>query len=157
MEASEETRTARTGMTDGELLDYCGDDGQRWAQQFVETVRQNPAIPLDVGTMTGWFANAIEAAQTARERRRREADGEPVAELRVLRAGEVAVHRSDLLKATDALRHAARHHQYRDTANAELHLAETTRFSPLTSELIASQERMELILRESEARAEPPG
>jgi len=36
-------------------------DAQVWAQAFVETIRENPTIPEDEGTMIGWFANAIMA------------------------------------------------------------------------------------------------
>jgi hypothetical protein len=40
-------------------------DAQAWAQQFVQIARSNPSIPLDEGSMIGWFANAIEAGRDA--------------------------------------------------------------------------------------------
>src|SRR4030067_1332513 len=36
-------------------------DAQVWAEKFIKTVEENPSIPLDRGTMIGWFANAIMA------------------------------------------------------------------------------------------------
>lgn len=33
--------------------------GSDWARAFVQHVRRNPALPLDEGAMTAWFANAI--------------------------------------------------------------------------------------------------
>lgn len=34
-------------------------DATVWAEAFVQHVNAHPEIPTDVGTMTGWFANAI--------------------------------------------------------------------------------------------------
>lgn len=34
-------------------------DARDWAKMWLETVKKNPAIPTDEGTMIGWFANAI--------------------------------------------------------------------------------------------------
>jgi hypothetical protein len=34
-------------------------DARDWAREFVLTVRQNPAIATDEGTMIGWFSNAL--------------------------------------------------------------------------------------------------
>lgn len=42
-------------------------DAQVWAKEFVKTVEGNPTIPIDVGTMTAWFAGAIMAGYDKRE------------------------------------------------------------------------------------------
>lgn len=34
-------------------------DAMKWAEEFVRIVKENPEIPTDVGTMLGWFANAL--------------------------------------------------------------------------------------------------
>lgn len=34
-------------------------DARDWAKEFVEICEKNPSIPLDIETMTTWFANAI--------------------------------------------------------------------------------------------------
>lgn len=34
-------------------------DARVWADAFIERVLKNRAIPLDIATMTGWFANAL--------------------------------------------------------------------------------------------------
>ena len=36
-------------------------DAKIWAEEFVKTVKKKPKIAKDVGTMIGWFANAIMA------------------------------------------------------------------------------------------------
>jgi hypothetical protein len=41
------------------LIGNC--DAGVWAKEFVETVKKNPSIATDEGTMIGWFANAIMA------------------------------------------------------------------------------------------------
>ena len=56
------------------------------------------------------------------------------------------VDRSDLEKLRDPLVHAVRHHKARDVMNAELHLARETRWSPITSELEAALDRLDLML-----------
>lgn len=53
---------------------------------------------------------------------------------------------SDLEKINDALKAARRHHEARDESNAALHLAPQTRFSPLTSEIAAAQDRCETLI-----------
>jgi hypothetical protein len=60
--------------------------------------------------------------------------------------GTTEVDFSDLYKIRDALEAAVRHHKLRDESNAVLHLG-TTRYSPLTSQLLASQERLEWYLK----------
>lgn len=57
------------------------------------------------------------------------------------------VHKSDLQKVYDTLVIAAEHHVYRDRMNGSLHLARETRWSPLTSELIAARDRVESLLK----------
>jgi hypothetical protein len=44
----------------GDTLDRLGTDAQLWAREFVAL-----APPTDVGTMIGWFANAIETGRSA--------------------------------------------------------------------------------------------
>ncbi|QMP84159.1 hypothetical protein HUN41_00029 [Streptomyces phage Coruscant] len=36
-------------------------NAQRWAQEFINIIKDRPAMALDEGFMIGWFANAIEA------------------------------------------------------------------------------------------------
>ncbi len=61
----------------------------------------------------------------------------------------VRVHRSDLEKLKDTLVQAERHHIARDEMNAALHLG-TARYSPLTSELASSKQRLVEILKVDE-------
>lgn len=56
------------------------------------------------------------------------------------------VDKSDLLKIRDALQAATEHHIARDRANAKLHLAHEVRYSPLTSTLMAANERLAVIV-----------
>lgn len=61
------TRTmTRNSGDDYDIIASCGDKGDRWAKAFCE---RNPVV--DEGTMIAWFANAIEAACTVREQRRK--------------------------------------------------------------------------------------
>lgn len=55
-----------------------GDDGKKiphtmdarvWASEFIAAVEKNPGIPVDQGTMIGWFANAIMAGYDEANRR----------------------------------------------------------------------------------------
>lgn len=32
-----------------------------WVEEWMKTIKRNPQIPYDEGTMIGWFANAIMA------------------------------------------------------------------------------------------------
>jgi hypothetical protein len=34
-------------------------DAKVWAEEFVKALEANPSIATDVGTMLGWFANAM--------------------------------------------------------------------------------------------------
>lgn len=61
-------------------------------------------------------------------------------------ADKAQVDVSDLQKLHDALGKAVEFHTHRDRMNAALHLASETRFSPLTSSLIAEYERLSMIL-----------
>jgi len=56
------------------------------------------------------------------------------------------IDKSDLLKILDTLKLNENFHRHRDLMNAEIHLAKETRFSPITSETIASRERLEKLL-----------
>jgi hypothetical protein len=47
----------------GQDLVNCADP-MVWAEAFVQTVLEHPQIPYDVGTMVGWFANAMESTRT---------------------------------------------------------------------------------------------
>lgn len=58
----------------------------------------------------------------------------------------LSVDVSDLFKIYDVLRRSVEHHKHRDISNAALHLAGETRYSPLTSELMAAEERLRNIL-----------
>ncbi len=55
-------------MTDGELLDYMGDDARKWAAEFCKIARDH-GHNIDEGWMIGWFANAIEHSTLVRQRR----------------------------------------------------------------------------------------
>ena len=68
---------------------------------------------------------------------------------------EYLIPESDLLKVLDAVRVAAKHHLARDSSNASLHLAAEVRHSPLTSELISAQQRLEDILAK-DPEPQPP-
>lgn len=55
-------------MSTGEMLEYCGDNGSRWAAACVQLVGVSS---FSYGTMIGWFANAIETACDKRARERK--------------------------------------------------------------------------------------
>lgn len=67
----------------------------------------------------------------------------------------VTLEQSDFHKILDALVVARRHHRLRDRANAQLHLAETVRFSPLTTVLDVAIERLVKIEAEQLSPEEP--
>lgn len=56
------------------------------------------------------------------------------------------VDSSDLLKIFDALARANKYLVYRDEMNAAIHLADTTRYSPITSVVESAKERLGHIL-----------
>ena len=48
-------------------------DAKKWAEEFMERFPEHGAVHPDLGTMIGWFANAIMAGyDTANARRERE-------------------------------------------------------------------------------------
>lgn len=61
-----------TDFTVGELDIgvMCGDNAANWAKAFCQIAKANPDLlatdGLDEGWMIGWFANAIECSQDAR-------------------------------------------------------------------------------------------
>ena len=57
----EERRLAALGGPG--TLQYCGSDGQKWAECFVATLKDKNLDATDVGWMTAWFANAIVHSQ----------------------------------------------------------------------------------------------
>ena len=61
---------------------------------------------------------------------------------------EFRIPESDFHKLIDPMRQAYRFHKKRDEMNAELHMAPTVRFSPLTSELEAALDRADHIIQE---------
>jgi hypothetical protein len=65
-----------TEMTNGQLINACGDSASKWAEAFCQHMAQRKFLPceIDVGLMIGWFANAIE---TAFDVRTRETDKQP--------------------------------------------------------------------------------
>ena len=44
-------------------------DARIWAKEWLKTIKKNPSIPTDEGTMIGWFANAIMAGYDAAKRK----------------------------------------------------------------------------------------
>ncbi len=67
------------------------------------------------------------------------------------------IHESDLLKLYDALNRNTQFHRHRDEMNAQLHLAEQTRYSPLTSETEAARDRALQLLQEAAAEGRDDG
>lgn len=64
---------------------------------------------------------------------------------------EVRIDEADALKIFDALTEAGAFLQRRDEMNARVHLARETRYSPLTTTVIAARDRLdELIEREAQ-------
>lgn len=57
-------------MTDVEILKYCGDSGERWAEMFCkivgEKIKGHELESLDQDWITAWFANAIECSSDVR-------------------------------------------------------------------------------------------
>lgn len=59
--------------SDTNILKYCGDRADKWAEKFCEIVNKAvreehnlESFELDVGWITGWFANAIEYSSDVR-------------------------------------------------------------------------------------------
>lgn len=57
------------GLSDSQLLEYCADDAQKWAEAFCAHAAKYYSIKLDEGWTLGWFANAIEHSTDVRARR----------------------------------------------------------------------------------------
>ena len=49
-------------MNAGEMLAAMGTDAQKWAEAFCQ-IKERTSFKIDEALMTGWFANAIEAAR----------------------------------------------------------------------------------------------
>ena len=49
-------------LSDGEMVELCGDNAQSWAEAFVQICKN----PRDVHEVAGWFANAIEVSHDKR-------------------------------------------------------------------------------------------
>ena len=43
-------------------------DAKQWVEMWLDTIKNNPNIPYDEGTMIGWFANAIMAGYDEAQR-----------------------------------------------------------------------------------------
>ncbi len=56
-------------MSDAKLLNYMGDDAQKWAQEFCKITKQKN-LKIDEDLMIGWFANAIEHSADVRRWRK---------------------------------------------------------------------------------------
>jgi hypothetical protein len=53
-------------MSDGDVLQALGDNGQKWAQAFMQTIGRIGRDKIDEGLMVVWFANAIEHSNDVR-------------------------------------------------------------------------------------------
>lgn len=62
---------------------------------------------------------------------------------------QIPVDSSDLEKILDVLTTACDHHVHRDEMNGALHLAKQVRYSPLTSELLSTKDRVAQLLKSS--------
>lgn len=53
-------------MTDKQKVDLNHTiDAIVWTNEWLKTIKENPSIPNDDGTMIGWFANSIMAGYDA--------------------------------------------------------------------------------------------
>ncbi len=57
-----------TTMGDQQLIGICGDDAMKWATAFCQTAKKH-GNDLYPGWLVGWFANAIETADSVRRHR----------------------------------------------------------------------------------------
>jgi hypothetical protein len=62
---------------------------------------------------------------------------------------KIEIDESDLLKIQDILIANSEFHRARDKMNSMLHLARDVRWSPITSETMAAEDRVKAILREA--------
>lgn len=53
-------------MSEPALLNALGDDAQKWALAFNQIAVKTGHQSMDIGWLTGWFANAIEHSWTVR-------------------------------------------------------------------------------------------
>jgi len=60
----------------------------------------------------------------------------------------IEMEQSDALKIYDTLKQAREHHEHKDISNARIHAAAAVRYSPLTSTLQATCDRLEALLVE---------
>ena len=60
-------------MKEHEIGSHCGDNAQRWAEQFCERFPE-----MDEGLMHTWFANAIEVSSDVRNATEHESDSAQV-------------------------------------------------------------------------------
>jgi hypothetical protein len=79
------TADANDTLTDGELLQWLGDDAAKWATEFRQTAIRLGYSDMDEDWLIGWFANAIENAEITRRERKSPvtaapADAVPMAE-----------------------------------------------------------------------------
>lgn len=55
--------------TDGQLIQRLGDDAAKWAAEFRRRAIRLGYSDMDEGWLIGWFANAIEGAESTRRYR----------------------------------------------------------------------------------------
>ncbi len=67
----------------------------------------------------------------------------------------IEIQESDFAKIIDALRSATNYFVKRDQMNAELHLADPARYSPITSVVEAAFQRAGMIFGEASVKAKP--
>lgn len=53
-------------MQGGDMLKALGDNGQLWAQAFIQIIDRIGRDKIDEGFMIGWFANVIEHSNAVR-------------------------------------------------------------------------------------------
>lgn len=56
-------------MQDHGIIEECRDDAAKWAAAFCQYAKHLGYGDIDEGWMIGWFANAIETADTVRRER----------------------------------------------------------------------------------------
>lgn len=59
---AEELRSVAAEAEVIEPPDVDNDNAVAWAESFVSHAKRNPALAMDVGAMSGWFANARQMA-----------------------------------------------------------------------------------------------
>lgn len=56
-------------------------DARDWVKEWLETIKKDPSIPTDEGTMLAWFANAIMAGWDEHKRRSPDKPSVPAADV----------------------------------------------------------------------------